>query len=104
MIVSTSSTPNPREGSELIIDCEVSGIPPPTVTWMKDGNSFIGDDSKDRIFVSASPEGTSRIRIKSAIIEDSGVYICIASNDAGSTSGRIQVEVNGKCHYCMKRI
>ena len=69
---------------------------------MKNGSSFTGDDSNDGIFVSASPEGISRIRIKSAITEDSGVYTCTASNDAGSTSDMIQVEVNGKC--CMKRI
>ena len=100
MIVSTSSTPNPREGNELIIDCEVSGIPFPTVTWMKDGNAFTGEGSDDRIFVSENQEsGMSRVRIKSAIIDDAGVYTCTASNDAGIASDMLQVQVNdGKCH------
>ena len=100
MIVSTSSTPNPREGNELIIDCVVSGIPLPTVMWMKDGGAFRTNETIDRIFVSMSSEGVSRISISSSIIEDSGVYTCTASNAASSASDTIQIQVNdGKCHY-----
>ena len=98
MIVSTFSTPNPKKGNQLIIECRVSGIPPPMVTWMKDDNIFSGNDTIDRINISMIHEGVARIRIKSAIIEDSGVYICTASNDAGSASDMLQVQVNGKCH------
>ena len=93
---------NPREGNELIIDCEVSGTPFPTVTWMKDGDAFTGEDSDDRIFVFVlenQGSGVSRIRINSAIIEDSGVYTCTASNGAGSASDMLQILVNdGKCY------
>ena len=105
MIVSTSSTPNPRKGSELIIDCVVSGIPFPTVIWMKDGDAFSGEGSDDRIFISASLEGDmsrARVRINSAIIDDAGVYTCTASNDAGSASDMLQIQVNGKCYLIQK--
>ena len=101
MIVGSSSTPNPREGSELIIDCVVSGIPSPIVMWIKDGNAFSGEDSDDRIFISSSLEGDmsrARVRIKSAIIDDAGVYTCTASNDAGSASDMLRIQVNGKCY------
>ena len=92
MIERISSTPNPREGNELIIECRVSGFPLPTVVWMKDGNAFIGDQI-------LSSEGVSRINISSSITEDSGVYTCTASNDVGIASDMIQVQVNdGKCH------
>ena len=95
MIVNTSSTPNPMKGNQLIIECRVSGIPLPTVVWMKDGNALGGN----QIFVFMSSESASRINIRSSIIEDSGVYTCTAINAAGSASDMIQVQVSdGKCH------
>ena len=94
MIVRISSTPNPREGNQLIIECRVSGIPLPTVVWMKDGGALSNNETIDRIFVSMSSEGVSRISISSSIVEDSGVYTCTARNPAGSASNMIRVQVN----------
>ena len=66
---------------------------------MKNGGAFSNNETIDRIFVSMSSEGVSRISISSSIIEDSGVYACTARNPAGSASDMIRVQVNdGKCH------
>ena len=93
MIVSTFSTPNPREGTQLSIECRVSGIPLPTVVWMKDGNTL---NTNNQIFIFFTGS-TAKIMILSATVDDAGYYTCIASNIAGNVSEMQRIQIEGKC-------
>ena len=94
---------SPRADEQLELRCTVSGTPIPTVTWFKDGNELIIDDNNDNIIIVETNEVVdnimvreSNLRIVSAGSEDSGDYMCRASNDAGSVeSSEILVEVSG---------
>ena len=71
------------------------------MTWFKDGNELIIDDNNDNIIIVETNEVVdniivreSNLRIVSAGSGDSGDYMCVASNDAGSVeSSEILVEV-----------
>ena len=67
--------------------------------WFKDGNELIIDDNNDNIIIVVEDNmmvRESNLRIVSAGSEDSGDYMCVASNDAGSVeSSEILVEVSG---------
>ena len=57
------------------MDCEVTGLPLPVVTWFK-GNKPIRSSHK---FVTER----NTLRINSIMIQDAGVYSCEAKNQAG---------------------
>ena len=59
----------------MILDCEVTGLPLPVVTWFK-GNKPIRSSHK---FVTER----NTLRINSIMIQDAGVYSCEAKNQAG---------------------
>ncbi|KAG8545857.1 hypothetical protein GDO81_020193, partial [Engystomops pustulosus] len=62
----------------VTLECDVSGTPPPTVTWWKDG-------------VQVEAQG-STLQIAALSIDDEGVYTCVAANEAGE--GRQDVLLN----------
>ncbi|XP_003797747.1 brother of CDO isoform X1 [Otolemur garnettii] len=63
------------KGQSLILECVASGIPPPRVTWAKDGSSVAGYN-KTRFLL-------SNLLIDTASEEDSGTYRCTADNGVG---------------------
>ena len=89
-------TPDPREGVELTVECTVTGNPAPEVSWFKDGSTLT---SGGNIFVSTSNEGVAQVRISSASTTDSGVYLCIVENLAGSVNQSFRVDVTRKCSF-----
>ncbi|XP_069842937.1 hemicentin-2 [Dendropsophus ebraccatus] len=62
----------------VTLECDVSGTPPPTVSWWKDGQQVEG-------------RGTT-LQIQAISIDDEGVYTCVAANEAGE--GRQDVVLN----------
>lgn len=58
-----------------------SGIPPPQVTWAKDGSSVTGYN-KTRFLL-------SNLLIDTASEEDSGTYRCMASNGVGEPGAAV---------------
>ncbi|XP_015676807.1 brother of CDO [Protobothrops mucrosquamatus] len=60
------------KGQSLILECVASGIPPPRVTWTKDGSSISGYN-KTRFLL-------SNLLIDAISEEDSGTYSCMADN------------------------
>ncbi|XP_063293243.1 roundabout homolog 4 isoform X1 [Pelobates fuscus] len=68
-------------GNPLVIDClPPKGHPEPTVTWKKDG-----------VPVTASSRFTvapGKLAISYALKSDSGVYMCVATNQAGEKESR----------------
>ncbi|KAM6184061.1 hemicentin-2 [Erethizon dorsatum] len=71
---------------EVLLPCEVSGIPRPTVTWQKEGLS-VPAGARSQVL----PSG--QLRLIRAHPEDAGNYFCMAQNSAGSAMGRTRLVV-----------
>ena len=79
----------------LVIDCPVTGIPLPEITWYKDDqpiSSVIGAN------ISVHDNGR-RLEILSTQVPDDGVYQCVGTNDAGNTTRYFNVDVHGKYRW-----
>ena len=67
-----------RVGDSASFTCNVSGIPVPTITWMKqNGSGLIEDSVKHQVIPSS---GSSQLIIKDISVDDQGYYICNASS------------------------
>ena len=75
------------QGRSLLLECDVTGRPQPTITWHKN-NQLV--NSSPRIYL--SPD-RSRLQIFSVQEENEGVYICLADNLVGQSTGSIKVTV-----------
>uniref|UniRef100_UPI0037E9B6AB hemicentin-1 n=1 Tax=Semicossyphus pulcher TaxID=241346 RepID=UPI0037E9B6AB len=75
------------EGSLITLVCESSGIPPPSLTWRKDG-SELKSDQRLRVL-----SGGRQLQISSAERTDTGSYTCTASSAAGTTSKEYSLQV-----------
>uniref|UniRef100_G1PQB8 Hemicentin 2 n=1 Tax=Myotis lucifugus TaxID=59463 RepID=G1PQB8_MYOLU len=62
----------------ILLPCQAEGAPPPLMSWRKDGAPL--DLGSPRLHV--LPEGS--LRIQPVLAQDSGHYLCLASNSAGS--------------------
>ncbi|KAM6223968.1 brother of CDO [Rhynchocyon petersi] len=69
------------KGQSLILECVASGIPPPRVTWAKDGSSVAGYN-KTRFLL-------SNLLIDTTSEEDSGTYLCMADNGVGDPGAAV---------------
>ncbi|XP_075398640.1 brother of CDO isoform X2 [Tenrec ecaudatus] len=69
------------KGQSLILECVASGIPPPRVTWAKDG-SGVAAYNKTRFLL-------SNLLIDTASEEDSGNYHCMADNGVGEPGAAV---------------
>ncbi|XP_034531212.1 hemicentin-1 [Notolabrus celidotus] len=75
------------EGSLITLVCESSGIPPPSLTWRKDGSEL---KSNQRLKILS---GGRQLQVSSAERTDSGSYTCTASSAAGTTSKEYSLQV-----------
>nr|XP_032812408.1 vascular endothelial growth factor receptor 1 isoform X1 [Petromyzon marinus] len=73
----------------LRLECSASGRPRPTITWFKDGRPLTPGTA---VRLSESGSVLSIDRVKE---EDSGVYMCYASNRLGEKSTSTIVSVHG---------
>uniref|UniRef100_A0A8C1GCV3 Hemicentin-1 n=1 Tax=Cyprinus carpio TaxID=7962 RepID=A0A8C1GCV3_CYPCA len=75
--------------TSVSLQCVVSGIPPPSITWLKDGRPV---DTTQEIL---KLESAGRIlHIKKARLEDAGKYTCVATNAAGEAQQHIRLNVH----------
>ncbi|XP_027279680.1 hemicentin-2 isoform X2 [Cricetulus griseus] len=71
----------------LTLLCEVSGVPPPTVQWFREGQPISpGEDT----YLLA---GGWMLKMTPAREQDRGLYSCLASNEAGEAQRKFSVEV-----------
>ncbi|XP_058997342.1 hemicentin-2 [Mustela lutreola] len=71
---------------EVLLPCEASGIPRPSISWQKEGLSIPAGASTQVL-------PTGELRITHASPEDAGNYFCLARNSAGSAVGRTRLVV-----------
>ncbi|XP_038063967.1 hemicentin-1-like isoform X2 [Patiria miniata] len=74
-------------GDSIQLSCEAIGIPAPEVTWQKDGVQL--RRNSQLVFL---PSGTLQVREADQL--NTGTYMCVASNAAGSTSNVITLTVH----------
>ncbi|XP_055516059.1 hemicentin-1-like [Leucoraja erinacea] len=68
-------------GSALVLSCHATGVPPPTITWQKDGQSI---ESSNRLDWHILPSGTS-LQTDQLQPAQGGNYTCLARNGEGET-------------------
>ncbi|XP_063057327.1 hemicentin-1 isoform X2 [Engraulis encrasicolus] len=72
----------------LELECEADGVPPPTITWMKDGRPLPVTDGVRLL------RGGEVLRVASAQVEDTGRYTCLATSPAGDDDREFLVRVH----------
>ncbi|XP_009081115.1 PREDICTED: LOW QUALITY PROTEIN: hemicentin-1-like, partial [Acanthisitta chloris] len=77
------------EGNLISLICESSGIPPPSLTWKKNGSALVADPSGRVRLLS----GGRQLQISVAEKSDAASYTCVASNVAGSASKEYSLQV-----------
>ncbi|NXW73911.1 HMCN1 protein, partial [Hirundo rustica] len=77
------------EGSLISLICESSGIPPPSLTWKKNGSPVVPEPS-GRVRVLS---GGRQLQVAVADRSDAASYTCIASNVAGSATKEYNLQV-----------
>lgn len=74
-----------KEARDFQIDCFVSAYPKANVTWTK----AHGQLTKDRFHV----QDNNSLLVKKASFEDSGTYVCVATNELGTARKDLTVTV-----------
>jgi len=70
--------------------CEVTGIPPPVISWRKAGEVLALDKLEGVIFL---PNGA--LRFNRVTVDDGGMYECVATSIAGTATKVISLNVQG---------
>ncbi|NXN36360.1 LIGO3 protein, partial [Rhinoptilus africanus] len=93
-----------REGQSVSFLCRADGEPDPSITWVSPQHRMITTRSTGRATV--LPGGTLEIRF--AQVQDSGTYICIASNAGGNDTYFATLTVKGRpadgSHYANRTL
>ena len=74
------------QGASLILDCQASGSPTPSIMWFKDGAPLT---ENDRVTVSDT------VSIVGAFSSDAGTYMCLAQNSIGNSTASTVLSVIG---------
>ncbi|MBN3307853.1 NEO1 protein, partial [Amia calva] len=72
------------ESMDIIFECEVTGRPPPTVKWVKNGDAVIPSDYFKII-------KEHNLQVLGLVKSDEGFYQCLAENDVGNVQASAQL-------------
>ncbi|KAG8556198.1 hypothetical protein GDO81_017962 [Engystomops pustulosus] len=75
------------QNKSVILECKSDALPPPDITWMKDGKQLMSTRG-----LVISPDG-QYVHIENAEVTDTGRYTCIASNVAGKNTKEYKLTV-----------
>uniref|UniRef100_A0A8C8CIC0 Roundabout guidance receptor 1 n=1 Tax=Oncorhynchus tshawytscha TaxID=74940 RepID=A0A8C8CIC0_ONCTS len=73
--------------STVVLGCQATGTPTPTVHWKKDGVMMSPEEAR------ITQIDTGALQIRYAKLGDTGVYTCVASSPSGEASWRAYLEV-----------
>ncbi|KAM4861104.1 hemicentin-1 [Thomomys bottae] len=84
--------PQPSElnviiNNPILLPCEATGTPSPFIAWQKEGINVVSSGKNYAVLPSGS------LQISRAVREDSGTYMCVAQNAAGTALGKIKLNV-----------
>uniref|UniRef100_A0A8C4JHQ6 Palladin n=1 Tax=Dromaius novaehollandiae TaxID=8790 RepID=A0A8C4JHQ6_DRONO len=82
-----------QEGKLCRMDCKVSGLPTPDLSWQLNGRP-IRPDSSHKMLVREN--GVHSLIIEPVTTRDAGIYTCIASNRAGENTFSLELIVAAK--------
>lgn len=77
------------ESSPLSMECHVTGIPSPTISWYRDDQSI--DSSPE--FIITKINGTCCLKIRQAARHHSARYTCRANNPGGEAASSARITV-----------
>lgn len=80
-----------RNGQSTTFECQITGTPEIRVSWYLDGNEITAVQKHGISFI----DGLATFQISGARVENSGIYVCEARNDAGTASCSIELKVKG---------
>lgn len=69
-------------GTTVVLPCEVNGVPAPNIIWLRNAQDVMHTAQRERYAI----EEDKSLVIKKLRMEDTGMYQCIASNEAGIDS------------------
>jgi neogenin len=75
--------------TSVTLDCAASGVPKPTITWLKEGSTIDLEKSGSRF----SLLGTGSLKIDKVQEKDSGTFFCRAENAEDSIDASVTLEV-----------
>ncbi|XP_064307786.1 muscle M-line assembly protein unc-89-like [Phalacrocorax carbo] len=80
-----------REGEAVVLECAVSGQPPPAVSWSLNGQNL---PASERLRFEEGKNGMYRLYIQGVSVADAGLYCCVAKNVAGTaqTASKLTVQ------------
>ncbi|XP_060050675.1 myopalladin isoform X2 [Erinaceus europaeus] len=82
-----------HEGRLCRLDCKVSGLPPPELTWLLNGQPVLPDASHKML---VRETGVHSLLIDPLTQRDAGTYTCIATNKTGQNSFTLELTVVAK--------
>lgn len=91
IIQPTSELVAVNEGESVVLDCVSSGTPRPVVSWFYDSVPLPNQDLPH-----IQQASNDSLVISVVVKEDEGMYICRASNQAGTESATVSLRVYGK--------
>lgn len=80
-------------GEDARLQCRVQGIPPPVVTWEKDGRLVGTAADSSRLRVESHGESSS-LRIHCIQFSDGGTYLCRAENSVGQAKASASLSID----------
>ncbi|XP_072047683.1 uncharacterized protein [Amphiura filiformis] len=97
--VGPSIVKNPKQvmaltGRSLVVPCNATGVPEPTVMWMKPEGSLVTSETNQRVTMTSD----GSLRILQARKEDSGNYTCRAQNAGGQDTTSVAVVILDESH------
>ncbi|XP_046987338.1 Down syndrome cell adhesion molecule-like protein Dscam2 [Schistocerca americana] len=75
--------------------CEASGSPLPSVSWLLDGHPLTSEGHVQVSVEAGSAAVSGRVRLAAAAAEDAGVYECVASSAGGVARHAAPLQVRG---------
>ncbi|XP_075053930.1 palladin isoform X1 [Mixophyes fleayi] len=79
-----------QEGKLCRMDCKVSGLPTPDLSWQLNGRPVRPDNSHKML---VRENGVHSLVIEPVTTRDAGIYTCVASNRAGQNSFSLELIV-----------
>ncbi|ETN83967.1 hypothetical protein NECAME_07120, partial [Necator americanus] len=81
------------EGETAVLEGKISGKPKPTVKWYKNGELL---KPSDKVVMESLDDGTQRLTVKDATMNDMDEYRCEASNEFGDVWSDVTLTVKAK--------